>query len=94
MIRFREMSAHEKDAATRIQTQLLKQVGALRKSQSFPTLEENVRTPPSPPRTRDSAHSTESSRRDWSGTHDEDFEDLERSRTPKFSGIQDFVDLV
>jgi len=39
MIRLREAAAHEKDAATSVQTRLLKQVGALRKSQSSPTAE-------------------------------------------------------
>ena len=44
MIQLREEAAREKEAATRIHTRLLKQIGTLRKSQSFPTAEGNVRT--------------------------------------------------
>ena len=56
----------------------------------YPTVEGNTRTLPSPLRTREPAHSTESSRRDRSGTYndDEDFGDSERSRAPKFSHIK------
>ena len=66
MIRLRETGAREKDAATRLQMRLLKQVRTLRKSQSSPAMERNARTPQSPPCTRESTHSTGSSRHDRS----------------------------
>ena len=69
MIHLDDVVAREKYVATRVQKQLLKQIGALRKSRSSPTAEENARTLPSAPHTRESAHSTGSSRRDRSGTH-------------------------
>ena len=59
-------------------------------------MEGNARTPPSPPYTREFAHSTVSSRRDWSGTegNDQDSGDSELSRTTKFPCIEDIADLV
>ena len=69
MIQFREAIAREKEAAPHVQTLLLKQIETQRKSQSFLTAEGNVRTLPSPSLTQDSAHFTESSRRDQSETY-------------------------
>ena len=42
MIRLCKVAACEKNAAIRVQTRLLQQVGALRKSQSSLTVEENA----------------------------------------------------
>ena len=81
MIRLRVAAAREKDAATRVQTRLLKQIGTVRKSQFSPTTEGNARTPLSPPRTRESKRFTGSSRRNQSTTYnDEDSEDSDTSQ--------------
>ena len=56
MIWLRETTALEKEAATRIQTQLLKQVGTLRKSQSSRSVEGRTRASLSPQHGGESAH--------------------------------------
>ena len=45
MIQLCEAAAHENNTTTRIQTWLLRQIGIIWKSQSFPTTKENVCTP-------------------------------------------------
>ena len=77
MVRLRETTALEKDAAARIQTRLIKQVDTLRKSQSNRTAEERAHTLSSSQHDRESAQSTDNSKRYRSETGDED----ERSRT-------------
>jgi len=96
MIRLYEVAAREKEVATRVQTQLLKKIGTRRKLQFFPTVEGNAQTPLSPPNTWESAHSTESSRRNRSETYedDKDLENSKRSRIRKFLRIEDIADLV
>jgi len=72
MIRLREAAAREKEAATRVQTRLLKQIGTRWKSQSSLTAEENARTLPSPLRTQKSTHSTRSLRRNRLEMYEDD----------------------
>ena len=75
IIWLREVAAREKEAATRVQTRLLKSIETQWKSQSTPTAGRNERAPPSLTYTRDSAYSTGSSRRNRSETY-EDNEDV------------------
>ena len=72
MIRLCETTALEKDATTRIQTRLLKQVDTLRKSQSSRSVEERARVPSSPQHDGESTNSIGNSKRDWSETRDDD----------------------
>ena len=55
MGRLHEAAALEKDATTRVQTRLLKQVDTIRKSQSPRTAEERARAPPLPQLDREAA---------------------------------------
>ena len=96
MIQLYETAALEKGAAARIQTRLLKQVDALRKSQSSRSVEGRVRTPHHPKHNQESAHSIDNSKRDRSETLDDDerSEDSGRPQSPKFPHIKDITNLV
>ena len=96
MIRLREVAAREKEAATRVQTRLLKQIGAQRGSRSSPIAGKKPASPFLPTRTQGSAHFTGSSRCVRSETYEdeEDSKDTRRSRTPKFPRIEDITDVV
>ena len=91
-----EASAVEKDAATRVQITLLKQVDILRKSQSPRTGEERVWAPPSPQRYSGAVHTTGSLKCNRSETHNNDVrsKNSEYLRSLKFLRIEEIADLV
>ena len=91
-----EVAAREKEGTVCVQTRLLKQIGTQWVLRSFPIAGRNTRATPSLTRTRESAHFTGSSSRVQSEIYEDndDSENFKRSRTAKFSYIEDNADLV